>query len=104
MKKEREEIRKIIIQKYYCDICGDDAENSWGTPYICKICYRNICNKHLHREYEFGSDYADHYCKSCWDIGEKYREEKARIDEESERQMEEQDNKWHEEALKSLKK
>ena len=104
MKKEREEIKKIIVENYYCDICGDKAEDSWGNPYICRICHRNICNKHLIRDDSWDSgDYPDKYCKNCWDIGKKYRDEIEKIKESSEAEADKKNEEWYQKAIKDLK-
>jgi len=103
MKKEREEIRKQTVVSYYCDECGKPASNEWGHPYVCSICKRHFCDKHIHHEYEWGGDHADLYCYHCWNIGKKYRDEVEQIRNETDEKIDKKNNEWYQEAIKDLK-
>jgi len=105
MKKEREETRTHIVEDYYCDECGEPSRNVWGHPYVCHICGRHFCDKHIHRQYDpWGGDSVDYYCYSCWDIGEKYRKEIEEIELEYDNKKEQKEKEWHFEAIEVLKK
>lgn len=103
MKVEKEEVRKVKITEYYCDECGEEASDSFGNPYICKICYKNFCNKHIVRDDRHWGDYPDKYCQNCWDIGKKYMDKIKEIDLKSEEDMEEQEALWYKEARGHIK-
>lgn len=86
--------------EYYCDICGKQTH-----PHSCECCGRCVCNDCSELDYQHSDDYPDYYCKKCWVIGEPFRQETKKIEEDSdlkqEKLKEEWFNKAKEESLKS---
>lgn len=58
MEKVGIELKEIKTVKRFCDICGKPAKGR-----NCRICQRDICEEHAHREPdEWGGDYSYKYC------------------------------------------
>lgn len=89
MKKEVTETKTEKHSYYYCDVCGEP------TYKICKVCGRDICNKHsISDERQYG-DYTDYCCKECWDIGKPYREQQEILQLECETETEKIEKQWY---------
>lgn len=87
MKKEQEV--KSIKTEWYCDVCGNIDAN-----YRCKCCSKDMCyHCSISDDREMG-DRPDQYCKSCWKIGEPFRQKINDIKEEAYKKEEELDNLW----------
>lgn len=53
------------------DVCDSKIER---RGHECEICSKELCPDCIeHTEYE--GDYMLSYCKECWTIGERYRDE-----------------------------
>lgn len=59
---------KTIYQKF-CDECGTEIQYRIS----CLYCKKDLCNKCVGHIHDDGGDYPDYYCKSCWNIGQPYR-------------------------------
>jgi len=84
-----EELKTITRKEYYCDVCG--KEISVYDVNECTMCDKIICDKCLRHSNNICRD-SNRYCKSCWDKGEKYREDIKKLEE----QIEELDKEWEE--------
>lgn len=86
------------VEEIYCDICGS---NSGYFKRSCKICRRDLCEKHQHWEDQDGHDV---YCLECWKIGEPYRKQIEVIEEDCYSRMEVLKKDWREKAREILQK
>ena len=81
-----------VIRHVYCDECGIELKR--GMQYAvaqCEICGKDLCDDCIGHEVYTMGDYREVYCKSCWDIGEPYRNEIHQL----ENKIESLYNKWH---------
>lgn len=68
-------LKKIILKRYIncCDICGNEAKHT------CFMCGKDLCNNCTIMESDEETDYPGKYCQSCWDKGERFRNEIEKI-------------------------
>jgi len=84
-------VKKTITKnEYYCDDCG--KEISVYDLYNCTICNKLLCDECI--THRIDTNYLDNYCKSCWNKGEKYREDIKKFEE----QIEELNKEWEREC------
>lgn len=84
---------KIVVYKY-CDVCGAPAARKG-----CKICRKDLCRNHRVADERDQGDYPDYFCKSCWEIGTKYRKQQKNIEDEADKQYLILQDKWESKAL-----
>lgn len=98
MRKQRIEIKETKVVEIYCDICGDPARGR-----CCKICHRDICNKHAYRHWdEWGGDSSIKYCIDCWEIGESFRRRKSVLSEIYDQEVDDLERAWEKKALEQV--
>lgn len=59
-------VREII--RVYCDVCGKETKHKRN----CECCGKDLCHYCIGHE-ESEGDYSNHYCLTCWEIGEVYQ-------------------------------
>ena len=84
---KEEKITKIIIEKRrYCDDCGKELFHSLAcSKTICEYCKKDLCGKCIGHEDHSGGDYRIVFCKTCWDLGNKYRPKITKLSNEIDR-------------------
>ena len=86
MVKKIETTEKVTKYEYSCDDC-----ESGGYIHTCTMCGKHICNKCIgHTDDRYGDNW-EYYCKKCWSIGESYREQILKHEDEIDRLYDE----WH---------
>ena len=75
MIKEKKTTKEIITRHKYCDDCGKKIKHQSMMCSVakCNTCGKDLCENCIGEEEDTSGDYRTVYCKSCWDIGEKYR-------------------------------
>ena len=65
----------VMIKQKFCDDCGMEVIMGMACSVAkCEICGKDLCDSCIgHEDYNWG-DYRTVYCKTCWNIGTKYRE------------------------------
>lgn len=67
-------IKEEIVERIFCDNCGLGLK--FHELNICCKCGKDLCtNCTEHIVFSSDSGCEDAYCKSCWEIGEKHRNE-----------------------------
>ena len=68
-------VTKEVMERHrYCDVCGDEINIELVCCTVrCAYCGRDLCEKHIGHEIDYGHDTRTVYCKSCWNLGEPYR-------------------------------
>lgn len=93
-------VEEIIIEKY-CDFCNGDS------VYKCEICGKDICYNHTVYDPYDNSDYPEKWCKSCFEIGDKYlkqiQKEKEYYDDLVDKICDKFKNDWKNEVLNKIK-
>ena len=70
----------------YCDVCGAEIYRDLACSVArCECCSKDLCDKCVGHEGYASGDYRVVYCKRCWDIGEYFREEIERLEEQVEK-------------------
>jgi len=92
--------KKVIIEssvtKYFCDICNTEMQQASK----CYICGKDLCVKCVTFDNRDWGDYPTRYCDNCWLIGETYREEMLKIENDADEKIAELRKKWKQQALK----
>lgn len=99
MIKEEKQIKEVVINHRICDDCG--RELAFYELSTCCKCGKDLCTQCVRIEYgddENDNEYA--YCKSCLDIGEKYRIEIDKHREEIDKLQDAWDNECKQNNLK----
>lgn len=74
MIREIKTIKETTIKYKYCDVCGTQIKSEMACSVArCQMCGKDLCEKCIGKEINTMCDYREVYCKSCWDIGEEYR-------------------------------
>lgn len=90
---------EIIRYFYVCDLCGKGV----SQHRTCGICGRDLCSDCTRFDPRDIGDYPEKYCHSCFDIGKKYLDQISMQQEKFDVIVEELENKWRDEAIRSLK-
>ena len=62
----------VVTKKRFCDDCGKDITYNSSLSTTCIMCGKDVCDDCI-GNYEYSGDYPEVTCKSCWTIGEPYR-------------------------------
>ena len=57
-----------------CDRCGGTERFLYGAGGVCQACGRDVCGGCSVSDPDEPGDYPDHWCKECWELGERYRQ------------------------------
>lgn len=94
--KQKVYLKEVYEESYFCDLC-----NRPTTEYfVCTMCGCNMCREHTVFDPNDHGDYPGKYCTKCWEIGEPYRIEYDKIEEEADRKCDQQMNAWQQEVDK----
>ena len=92
------EIKKEVVEKVverFCDDCGSKLTRGLQCGVECELCKADLCNKCVGHENNTMGDYREVYCKSCWEIGEKFREKITLLEDE----IEKLEERWKTEGI-----
>ena len=70
MRTHKKSIIETTTSEIYCDICKTQIKSRY---HVCVICQKDICEKCVGHEDDTIGDYSNYYCKTCWQIGEPFR-------------------------------
>lgn len=80
-------IKKNVIMKEvpeyqkFCDGCGILIQIGMACSKAkCEYCGKDLCEKCIGHEAPTFGDHREVYCKSCWSIGDKYRDKIAELE------------------------
>lgn len=73
MIKKKTITQEVEVVEMYCDVC--DKQIVYAQQRQCKGCNKIICYDCIGRVVESTGDYNEYWCQSCWEKGEKYRNE-----------------------------
>lgn len=93
MIKEIREIKEVVEQERFCDVCGKKLHFFGGHK--CDCCNKDLCIECVEVE-EFSGDCDACWCKTCWDIGKEYSPKIKELNDTIERLHEEWVNKCKE--------
>lgn len=66
---------KTKTETVLCRVCDTPRCTAKVLEYQCRICYADMCKKHVGHENDGCCSYFDKFtCEQCWNIGEKHRE------------------------------
>lgn len=85
--------------QYTCDICGEVFGYRRSS---CRFCGRDLCMKHSISDPRDPGDYPNHFCQSCWSVGEIFREQERLEIERHENTLDAIEKLWKEAAEKAL--
>jgi len=89
MRKTTEETVKRYV--YTCDICTGTSN---GTA-KCRLCSKDLCDKHRVYDPRDYGDYPSTFCKRCWEIGQVYRERIGAIRTRADMEEEALNKEWY---------
>lgn len=96
---------EIVKYFYKCDLCGTLSTYKRS----CNICGKDICyncTKFDPRSPGMGDtgNYPEKYCLSCFNIGKKYIDRMNKEQEKFDTLIEEIEQEWRDESIRSIKK
>lgn len=98
IKKHTEELiipaKTEEIDIVVCDICGQKTKGR-----KCMICGKDICEKHKEHEFNFGSDYPDYYCTTCFSFYVEYKEKESVLEAKHEKEFDSLYKSWKQKSL-----
>ena len=75
MKKKTTIIKEETITHTYCDVCEIEIKkDTFSSAVTCEICHKDLCNNCVGHEADMIGDFREVYCKTCWEVGESYRD------------------------------
>ena len=67
MIKKTKVLKETVERHKYCDVCDQEIICSLACCVAtCSYCRKDLCDKCVGHEEDYGSDYRTVWCKSCW--------------------------------------
>lgn len=89
---KKTETREVTVEVHTCDDCGAES-TSHCYIHTCSICRADVCDSTCSHT-EWDGDFKTVYCKTCWQIGEPYRNAIADRDFERDREVKKENAAW----------
>lgn len=84
--KTKTVVKTVTINRVHCNDCDKVLHHTMACSVArCEICVNDLCEDCIGYEEGNTGDYRTVYCKSCWSIGEPYRNKIKELEDEIDR-------------------